>query len=210
MTHLWRHNALFLSYLAMVKNPLINYCVKICIQIRMVYRGGPNHGYMIVVYMPVSLSAKSAMLKDRDWWRHTLYYRSHFAPNPQRVGEECGVGTGSDRNRKWSEPEVIETGSDGGEQCGLAAKGGPWVGAVGRRTVRVGNRKWSKPEVIGTGSDRNRKWSEQCEVVTANSAGWCSSHLSHVNGASGDTRWWRRTVRGGVEMVGEQCGLGWR
>ncbi len=25
--------------------------------------------------------------------------------------------------------------------------------------------------------------------VMMNSAGWCSSHLSHVNGASGDTRW---------------------
>ena len=48
----------------------------------------------------------------------------------QLVGEQCGLGTGSDRNRKLSKPEVIETGSDrnsarwggdredgGGEEC---------------------------------------------------------------------------------------------
>ncbi len=78
------------------------------------------------------------MLKDRDWWRHTLYYRSHLPPNQEGVGEEYEVGTGSDRNRKWSKPEVIETGSDR-------------------------NRKWSANSA-GWGGDREDGGGEECEV----------------------------------------------
>ena len=120
---------------------------------------GEECGLGWVVGMPVSIGPKSGMLKDRNWWRHTLYYRSHLAPNQERVGEEYEVGTGSDRNRKWSKPEVIETGS---------GRNRKWSKPEVVETGSGRNRKWSKPEVIETGSDRNRKWSKP-EVVETGS-----------------------------------------
>ena len=65
------------------------------------------------------------------------------------------VETGNDRNRKWSEPEAIGTGN---------GRNWKWLWPEMNVTWIDRNRKWSEPEVITTGSDRNRKWSKP-EVI---------------------------------------------
>ena len=54
----------------------------------------------------------------------------------------------------------------------------------------AGRGRWPRCTVeMGDGRRRVRGGVEIGKVMAANSAGWCSSHLSHVNGANGDTRW---------------------
>ena len=110
-----------------------------------------------------------------------------------RVGVEIGKMVAANSARLvWDEGWPVG-------RCGWSAKSAGW-GGDGRRTVRVGveigkmvaanSTRWG-----GDGGEQYEvgwRWRRTVWVgveMAANSAGWCSSHLSHVNGASGDTRW---------------------
>ena len=103
---------------------------------------------------------------SRCWWWLVLLVLFIFSlvyDGNRKWSEPEVVGTGSGRNRKWSEPEMTVTGDDR-------------------------NRNWSEPKMIGTGNDRNRKWSEP-EVITAgryHNRNWWEPEMM---GTGSDRKW---------------------